>query len=136
MLFLDKMQDEYDNTDAEPGFWWSDDEARYLLRVTRNYSQYNFTLEERNRAAVEAMRKFFAARVQAQQQQQQNSMQIAVGIIGDIIDNVVSVADPDFDPFSSYYAMDYSYTTSDSDEDRRYGPWSRHRRDGYNADSD
>ena len=59
-LFLDKMEDEYDNTGAEPSRWWNDDEAQYLLRVTRNYRQYNFTLEERDRASEEAIDKFYA----------------------------------------------------------------------------
>ncbi len=80
-LFLDKLEDEYENTEAGPDIWWSDDEARYLLR---NYSQYNFTLQERDSASEEAIDKFYAAH-------RQNSMQTVLGIIGDLIDNVVSV---------------------------------------------
>jgi hypothetical protein len=80
-LFLDKLEEEYENTESGPDTWWSDDEARYLLR---NYRQYNFTLEERDRASEEAIDKFYAAH-------RQNSMQTVVGIIGDLVDNVVSV---------------------------------------------
>jgi len=81
MLFLDKLEEEYDNNGSGPDIWWSDDEARYLLR---NHRQHNFTLEERDKASEEAIDKFYAAH-------RQNPMQTVLGIIGDLLDNVVSV---------------------------------------------
>jgi hypothetical protein len=56
-LFLDKIEDEYDNTGALPDSWWSDDEAQYLLR---NHTQHNFTLEERDRASAAAFDQFYS----------------------------------------------------------------------------
>jgi hypothetical protein len=81
-LFLDKLEEEYDNTGALPNSWWSDDEARYLLR---NYRQHNFTLEERDRASAEAIDQFYAGGGETPIDEIVN---IVTGIVADISQNV------------------------------------------------
>ena len=80
-LFTGKIEEEYENTRAIPDSWWTDDEARFLLR---NYTQHNFTEDERGRASAEAIERFNAWYYA-------NPMTLAQDIITDIIQNLQSV---------------------------------------------
>ena len=79
-MFLDKMEEEYENTGDVPSNWWSDDEARYLMR---NYSQHNFTKDERDFASSEAITKFELT--------YQPQLFFVPYIVGDIVEDVLDL---------------------------------------------
>ena len=79
-IFLDKMEEEYENTGDVPSNWWSDDEARYLMR---NYSQHNFTKDERDFASSEAITKF--------ELKHQPQLFFVPYIVGDIVEGVLDL---------------------------------------------
>lgn len=80
-MFLDKIEEEYENTGDVPSNWWSDDEARYLLR---NYQErHQFTKDERDFASSEAITKFELT--------YQPQLFFVPYIVGDIVENVLDL---------------------------------------------
>ena len=79
-MFLDKMEEEYENNGAVPDFWWDDTEARYFLT---KYSQHNFTKDERDFASSEAITKF--------ELKYQPQLFFVPYIVGDIIEDVLDL---------------------------------------------
>jgi hypothetical protein len=117
---------------------WLRSRARDILSP---YSRYNFTQKEIDRAVAESLATFDAWYYE----DGVNPYQLAGGILSGIWNTVVSTIDSVFgnsdhgkSPQNSEFGYvafdpyDYSYTTSDSDDEL----WSGHRRDGYKADSD
>jgi hypothetical protein len=120
--------------------------------ILRPYSHYNFTDREIDRAVAKALADFdafyYEDGVNPHHENRKVGLELAGELLSDIWNTVVATIDSFYntqhgkqpqDPELGYVEFDpyyYEYTTSDSDEDRRYGPWSGHRRDGYNADSD
>lgn len=80
-MFLDKMEEEYENTGAVPSSWWDDDEARYRMR---NYQKrYQFTKDERDFASSEAITKF--------ELKHQPQLFFVPYIVGDIVEDVLDL---------------------------------------------
>lgn len=57
-LFIQKLEDEYENADMFPEEFWDIDEAKYIV-TTRGLRQYNFTDDEINRASEAAVAHFY-----------------------------------------------------------------------------